>query len=96
MTETSYTAAVSLEHLYHGEDGDWDDARAYLDLIDLSKAELEALEAGMIGQSREARAVQNRMWSAQHHAQAEIVKAALKAGVDGEQIKAITFRETYR
>lgn len=67
---------------------------AYLQLIEHSKTELEALEAGMHGQAGEQLAAQNRAWSAQFQAQALMVEAALAAGVPSDAIRAITWRES--
>jgi hypothetical protein len=105
MTQTSITAADArtaafhLGHLGHLDEGYRDATRTmrqqYLELIGLSKQELEALEAGMHGQGPEDRARQNRAWSIQNAAQLEIVRAALADGVPSDAITAITHRESW-
>jgi hypothetical protein len=97
MTQPSTTAPAphvpftiaSLEGLSQITEAD------YLELLDWTKTELEALEAGMHGQTGEQRRLQNRSWSAQREAQLKIVKAALKAGVPAAAITAITHRESW-
>ncbi len=91
MTQTS-TAAVTLAHL---ENAATATGTEWLDLINQSKTELEAIEAGMLHTTREQRALANEAWSAQFEAQTEIVKGALAAGVAPATITAITFRESW-
>jgi hypothetical protein len=67
----------------------------HLTLIEQSKTELEALEAGMHGQTPEARATQNAAWNAQHETHIELISAALRAGVSALAITAITHRENW-
>jgi hypothetical protein len=71
-------------------------AQRFLTLIDWSKTELEALAAGMHGQTREDRARQCAMWEAQYNAQITIVRAALDAKVNPDAIMAITHRDVTR
>jgi hypothetical protein len=86
------TAAVTLANLPTGSDHSGSEAERYLMLLDQSKTELEALEAGMANQTPEAHQLQKAMWTAQFGAQWEIVLAALAAGVDAEAIMTITWR----
>lgn len=95
QTEIETYAQVTLKFLPGKEDGFTSAEAAYLDLIGQSKTELEAIEAGMVGQTGDQRVLQQRCWSAQHLAQLEIVKAALAAGVPSEKITAITYRSTW-
>lgn len=88
--EIDYYAQVTLRHL----DQEQPRSVALLALIEHSKQELDALAAGMHGQTGEARALQNRCWSAQHAAQLEMVQVALAEGVSSNAITAITWRES--
>jgi hypothetical protein len=86
------TAAVTLANLPTERDHSGSEAEHYLMLLDWSKTELEALEAGHASQTAEARRLQEAMWTAQFGAQQDIVLAALAAGVDERAIVAITWR----
>jgi hypothetical protein len=86
------TAAVTLANLPTESDHSGSEAERYLMLLDQSKTELEALEAGMANQTPEARQLQEAVWAAQFSAQQDIVSAALAAGVDAEAIMTITWR----
>lgn len=83
MTQTSTAAAPFTI-------ADKDAETSWIDLITWAKGELTALEAGMIGQTDEARRLQNRMWNAQYEALGTIVRVALAAGTDADAIMEIT------
>lgn len=89
-------AEITLAHLPAEDEHPGTLAERFLVLLDWSKTELEALEAGMYGQDAPARGLQNALWSAQFATQGEIVKAALAAGADALAIQAITWREVAR
>lgn len=92
MTQTPAPAVLPVYTLQNLP-ADMPPAQAYLILIDWSKTELEALEAGMHGQAGPDRDLQQRAWAVQHAAQQDIVKAALRAGVEPAAIREITWRE---
>jgi hypothetical protein len=97
MTQTSTPQAQAVFTLaqLHDTEAPMAPEQEYLELIRLSKQELEALEAGMHGQAPDARERQNAMWNAQNVALQDIVLAALRAGVPAAEITAITHRENW-
>jgi hypothetical protein len=92
MTQATGNAAYTIANLPTEADHSGSLAERFLMLLDWSKTELEALEAGMYGQTRAARALQNAAWEAQYSAQISIVRAALDAKVSADAIMAITHR----
>lgn len=95
QTEIETYAQVTLRYLPDAMGAHATPEAAYLDLIEQGKTELEALEAGMVGQAPEQRALQNTCWSAQNRALEDIVLAALQAGTPSAAITAITHRASW-